>query len=71
MNTANESFRNYWRSKDKEEIIDAYLDCVNDCECLFDRIQEAKKYIEHITTFSGFKDYVSKLNVINHILDGE
>ena len=67
----NENFRNYWRKEDKEDIINTYLDCVNDCECLFERIQEAKKYIEHIETFSGFRDYIAKLNIIKRILDGE
>ena len=67
----NENFRNYWRKEDKEDIINTYLDCVNDCECLFERIQEAKKYIEDIETFSGFRDYIAKLNIIKRILDGE
>lgn len=65
------SFRDYWREKDKEEIITAYEECIDDCESLYDRNLEAIKYIERIQTFSGFRDWVQKLNVIIHILEGE
>lgn len=68
---ADNNFKEFWIQKDKEEIIEAYLECVKDCESLYDRNTEAIKYVEKIQTFNSFRDWVQKLNVIVHILEGD
>ena len=65
------SFKNYWMNKTKEEIINAYMECLDDCECLYDRQQDALDYVNKISSLSGYRDYINKLNTIKSILEGD